>query len=358
MKNSSKTDGCVTFVIPNYNHAPFLTESLQAIFNQTRPADKIIIIDDASTDESVEIIQKLVANQNNVLFIPHKENKGCVARLTEGLQLANTEYIAFFAADDRLALNYLETYLALIQKHPQAAFCSGACYIMDNQSTVTDTRPLFEPSPISQFIAPQRTKKLLRTTDNFLWGNTVLYRRAALLSIGGYKPELDSMSDSMAMRELGARDGFCYIAEPLAYWRFNGNNMSVASSINHAKLENLIAQVKIHLAGLPPHLFPKQYFNLIERRLRFGSARLLIGMAPSLTENQLIQLHQTLNHPFRSHPIFKKISQLPLPYAKKGLLLYAFLITRPFGIFALMKSFLKSRFFNKKKVAIANRIAS
>ncbi len=63
-------------LLSNYNHAVYLPEILQIILNQTRPFDEIIIIDDKSTDNSVEIIEEITRDFDNVKFIKLEKNIG------------------------------------------------------------------------------------------------------------------------------------------------------------------------------------------------------------------------------------------------------------------------------------------
>src|SRR3990167_7294016 len=107
-KNSNFINGHVTFVLPNYNHSQFLERSLGNALKQIRPADKIIIVDDASTDNSLEVVQKMIKNHPQVELVQHKDNKGCVYTLSEGFERTDTEFVSFLAADDVLDLSYLK----------------------------------------------------------------------------------------------------------------------------------------------------------------------------------------------------------------------------------------------------------
>jgi glycosyltransferase involved in cell wall biosynthesis len=66
----------LSVVLPNYNHAHFLRESLDALTGQTRPADQIVIVDDASTDDSTSIIEEFRAAHPSITVIENDVNQG------------------------------------------------------------------------------------------------------------------------------------------------------------------------------------------------------------------------------------------------------------------------------------------
>src|SRR4029077_19595157 len=90
----------VTVVLTNYTHSRYLRESLGSLFNQTRPADEYIIIDDASTDDSVAAIRDLISGIAEAKLVQNPENIGCVAGMNKGLSMAKGDIVLFASADD------------------------------------------------------------------------------------------------------------------------------------------------------------------------------------------------------------------------------------------------------------------
>lgn len=337
-------DGRVTFIFPNYNHAQFLPESLGNALNQTRPVDKLIIIDDASTDNSLKIIHEMSRNYPQVEIIQHEKNKGCLKTLCEGLDHTETEFVSFLAADDRLDTHYLEKYLPLLKKHSSAAFCSGSCQIINFESKTIGMRPFFPPSGKAGFIRSKKVKSLLKKCDNFLLGSGALYRRKFILDAGGFDTSLHFLTDGMLMRRLALEHGFCFIPEALASWRFLGDNSSVKTITDEKYLETLIQNSKTYIFQQKQGLFPENYANLLERRLRFGSARLQIIMATSFKAPQIRKIFSTLNSRFAEKFIGYLVPKIGLRVAKFFLLSYSFLATRPFKEASLVTAFLKKRY--------------
>ena len=120
----SKSFPSVTAVIPHYNHGHLIGKQLNSIFSQSVQPTKIIIIDDASTDDSVSVIQELIAGRPNVDLICRENNSGVVAVNNHGLHLADTDYIILSSADDEFLPGFFEKSLNLLHKYPEAALCS------------------------------------------------------------------------------------------------------------------------------------------------------------------------------------------------------------------------------------------
>jgi glycosyltransferase involved in cell wall biosynthesis len=107
-------------VITTYNHARFLADAITSVLTQTRPADKIIVVDDGSTDDPAAV----VAQFQTVQFI-QQNNRGLAAARNAGLRSAMTSHIIFLDADDRLLPIAIEAGLASIAARSDCAFVYG-----------------------------------------------------------------------------------------------------------------------------------------------------------------------------------------------------------------------------------------
>jgi glycosyltransferase involved in cell wall biosynthesis len=115
----------VTLVVPNYNHARYLPESLGSIAAQTRAPDRVFIIDDCSTDDSIAVISRFLADHPNWQLIRHETNQGVVRGQNEALALAETDWIGYLGADDALHPTYLEKTLVQAERFPNAGLICG-----------------------------------------------------------------------------------------------------------------------------------------------------------------------------------------------------------------------------------------
>lgn len=90
----------ITIVIPNYNNSKYLNRAVESAINQTYPIREIIIVDDASTDNSRDVIEKICSEYQNVNYIFLDSNAGVSNARNVGLAATCTEYITFLDADD------------------------------------------------------------------------------------------------------------------------------------------------------------------------------------------------------------------------------------------------------------------
>lgn len=106
----------ISIILPNFNHYPYLKERLNSIFNQTHQDFEVIILDDASTDTSLSILNKYKDHPKVSHFIINKENSGSpFKQWKKGLELAISDYIWIAESDDFCDLDFLEKQLKLLE---------------------------------------------------------------------------------------------------------------------------------------------------------------------------------------------------------------------------------------------------
>ena len=99
----------VSIIVPNYNHATFLEERLDSIFHQTLQDFEVILLDDSSIDNSIEILNKYASNSKISHFIINKKNSGSpFKQWKKGIDLARGDYLWIAESDDTCDLNFLE----------------------------------------------------------------------------------------------------------------------------------------------------------------------------------------------------------------------------------------------------------
>ena len=108
----------VSFVMTVYNKEYYLPSVLKALLNQSGLHNpEYILIDDLSTDKSVEIIKEMTKGINNVTIVANKENKGISPRTNQGIALAKGKYIRLLDSDDIFPIDSTEKMIALAENH-------------------------------------------------------------------------------------------------------------------------------------------------------------------------------------------------------------------------------------------------
>jgi glycosyltransferase involved in cell wall biosynthesis len=122
---NSVTRPRVTVVIPCYNYARYLPDAVGSVTAQEGVNLDVVIVDDASTDNSVEVAESIVTRDPRVRLVRHESNRGHVETSNEALSLATGEYVVKLDADDLLTPGSLARSTALMERCPDMVLCYG-----------------------------------------------------------------------------------------------------------------------------------------------------------------------------------------------------------------------------------------
>lgn len=132
-KKTTKND-LVSVVIPCYNAEKYIVKCLQSVLNQIYTNLEIIVIDDASTDKSLEIISKI--EDKRLKIIQNKTNKGIVFCLNEGIKVAQGKYIARLDTDDFMQCDRVEKQVAFLSENQEYAMVGSHHILVDEKENV------------------------------------------------------------------------------------------------------------------------------------------------------------------------------------------------------------------------------
>jgi glycosyltransferase involved in cell wall biosynthesis len=135
------TTATLSVIVPNFNHAGFVSQALAAILGQSRVPDEIIVLDDASTDNSVEVIQGFIRKDPRIRLVQNPINKGVIATVNAGFEMASGTYVHSAAADDLVLPGFYEESMALLTRHPQAGFCSTLSHLINENGSLVGLFP-------------------------------------------------------------------------------------------------------------------------------------------------------------------------------------------------------------------------
>ena len=210
----------LSIVVPNYNHGHYLPECLDSILSQSWPPDELIVIDDASTDNSVAVIERYRQQHPQMRLHRNERNRGVLWNLNWGMTQATGDFIYFPAADDVLLPGLFEKSMKLLTQHPEAGACCG---IGDWRESATGWRWFVGVGMADRpaYFSPDEMVRMDRAGKLFIANNTVIARRMSLIEAGCYDGDLKWHADWFIVRVAALRRGLCYVPEPLGIFNIH-----------------------------------------------------------------------------------------------------------------------------------------
>lgn len=215
----------LSVVLPTYNHARFLPRALDALLAQGRPAREIVVVDDASTDDTPAVLAGYARRHPTIRVERNPRNLGVVGSMNRGLALAVGEYVLFAASDDYVLPGFFEKSLALLERHPTAGLCFARDAFQIGDGAIDANPGGFADE--AGYYPPDSVCEHLRHT---IPGHATVCRRVALLEIGGFAADLKWYSDWFALVAVAFRHGACHLPEPLAVRVLLAENYSAAAT--------------------------------------------------------------------------------------------------------------------------------
>src|ERR1700689_3009761 len=182
----------LSVILPNYNHGKFVARALHALATQTPAASEIIVVDDGSTDNSVEVIEALQRRYAAIRLIRNQTNQGIVASVKTALAVATGEFLLFAGSDDFVLPGLFGRALVALTDHPNAAFFCAGVVLVDSDDRVIGLRPVTAPQRRPGYLSPADVRRVIRSTDFWALGTATVYRRRLVAAIGYFDPRLRS----------------------------------------------------------------------------------------------------------------------------------------------------------------------
>ena len=215
----------LSVVVANYNQAHYLPSTLEELENQSVRPLEVIVVDDASTDDSRAVVEGFIATHSYVRLVRQEKNLGVNATFNRGLEEATGDYIYFFSADDHVTSDFTESYLSFLAEHPQAAFCFSNPAEIPGEDGEQRDFSLFIATAPRAFSGSEMAQLLSRSFFTFT-SNSVVYRRHALMETGGHPEALDWQADWFVNHVLAFRHGACYLPGVYCPTRVRGESFS------------------------------------------------------------------------------------------------------------------------------------
>ncbi|MCB1886660.1 MAG: glycosyltransferase [Rhodocyclaceae bacterium] len=221
----------VSVLLPSFNHERYLQAAIDSVLAQSLGELELIIIDDASSDESWNLIEAI--EDPRVRAVRHATNAGAHATLNEALSLAQGEFVAILNSDDSYAPTRLERMVDCLRKVEAGFGFSDLQFIDADGTPCPDHQRATEHAELGTWCEARPA------TDWFLAGNLAIttsnfvFRRELASAIGGFQA-LRYTHDWAFALEAASRSAVCRVAEPLLSYRVHpSNTLSEADGWRH-----------------------------------------------------------------------------------------------------------------------------
>lgn len=234
----------VSIILTSYNYAQYLKDTVNSVINQTFKDWELIIIDDNSTDNSIEIITEFINSDDRIRLIKNYENQGLSKSVQIGLVAATGEWIAFLESDDQWKENYLEKKFEVAQNYP-------SCGILYNNVEHFDTNADIAEKKYTSIIKKNTSMKFpcnifyhFGYRNLILTMSSVMIKRTLFDSIDFNTP-IDKLLDWYLYIQIARKTSAYYIDENLTRWRQHSSSYLEQKSRIKFKFANISAYIHV-----------------------------------------------------------------------------------------------------------------
>jgi glycosyltransferase involved in cell wall biosynthesis len=252
------TVSSVSVVVPCYNYARYLPRCVESVLSQEDVDVSVLIIDDASTDDSEQVGRSLASNDPRVEYWRHPVNKGHITTYNEGLDWATGEFTALLSSDDLLVSGALARAAKVMEAHPRVGFVYGRPLIfMDGEPL---PRPRSGPGGYRTWSGVEWLEIRCRTADACVASPEVLVRTKVQKEIGGYRHDLPHYGDIEMWLRFAAHSDVGYIVgADQAYYRVHPKSMARQRAVTSLlELQDRKLTFDAVLSGHCEHLLERQ----------------------------------------------------------------------------------------------------
>jgi len=261
----------IDVVVPCYNYGRFLDECVGSLLEQSVRDLRVLVIDDASTDDSLSIARKLAEKDRRVSVITHSQNKGHIDTYNEGIAWASADYFLLLSADDLLVPGALERATTIMDNNPDVVLTHGEGIVWYDDQPF----PSVGPQRTSTWARHDLIKEFCATGANLVATPTAIGRTNVQKHVGGYKESLPHAGD-------------------LEMW------LRFAAHGAVARIDAVQAVYRRHTSAMSNAYFARMLSDYLQRRLAFGA--FFEECSHRLANSSALQAQSTrvmANHAFR-----------------------------------------------------------
>ena len=220
----------VSVCVPSHNYAAFLRPCIDSVLAQTLSDFELVVVDDASTDDSVDLIRS--EHDRRLRFFRNPVNVGAIATWNRCLELAQGEHVSFLCADDFFLPDKLLKQAEYLDREPTVGLVHADGYwVAENGSRQSSFAAGF-PEELQCYLATDHVTaaplemRRLASGYNYIHLSSAMFRRHLALDLGGFLARFPYAADWDLWLRLAEHRDLGYIAEPLSALRQHSRNLT------------------------------------------------------------------------------------------------------------------------------------
>lgn len=292
--------GRIDVVVPCYNYARFLRSCVESVLSQQHVDIRLLIIDDASSDDTALVADGLVAQDQRVEFRRHASNLGNIATYNEGIEWAAGDYFLLLSADDYVLPGSLVRAASVFAAHPEVVLTCGPAAVVDGdelfpQIPFQGERASYNIMAGQDFIEATCSN----SSNNPIWTPTAVVRTSAQKVVGGYNKNLPHAGDLDMWLRLACLGSVAFLDSCQAVYRRHPSNMHKAYAGVQSLRQHLLA-FESALAGGSGKINTR---TAMQERYKRGLAMGAIRAANhALNENDRVGFQESISFAIEVYP--------------------------------------------------------
>ena len=217
----------VTVMIPSYNYERYLVECVESAVGQIGVDLDIVIVENASTDGSLVVAQRLAAQHPCVRLVVHPDNQGIISSFNRCRDEVRGDYAVLLCADDQLTPGSLARSVAFMEDHPDVGVVYGPTIDFASREEITPNRLAGEPRPALVYDGEEWIVRRCRAGTNPIRAPEAVMRWSVFQHVGQFDPACPHTSDLNLWLRIAAESDVAFLPGPAqALYRKHGENYS------------------------------------------------------------------------------------------------------------------------------------
>lgn len=261
----------ISIITASYNYSGYIEQAIDSVINQSYQNWELIIVDDGSSDNSVEIIKSYCKKDDRIKLYQHEgeQNKGLKETILLGLKHATGEWIAFLESDDFFAPDNLTQKIEIIKKYPEVKLVFNKVNFLSSKKQRREKFFENTQKKLSKMNFPANMSRDFFVDNQILTFSSVLVE-TNVVKKADFNTPCDKFLDWWLWIHLAFENDFCYIDKELTNWRLHEK-----SYIKSTKLFDFLFPIKAYENVYREHKSPSLWLFIQYSKIKLLTLRLL-----------------------------------------------------------------------------------